>query len=126
MRHFETCTGEVKSKNVSRMTSQVKVQGCFCLKDAVTAPSSAGHTGLGDKKQLSSSRLIYFDKMQFYFQLGLTSVYCYCGCIFVPAGPGHWLNVGQLGHWEKAERLHREWLLPQPDLILMGTGRTET
>lgn len=47
-------------------------------------------------------------------------------CIFVSAGPGHWLNVGQLDHWEKAERLHREWLLPQPDLILMGTGWTES
>lgn len=42
--------------------------------------------------------------------------------VLILAGLGRSLNVSQLVLWGKAERLHSIWLLPRPQIILMGTG----
>lgn len=78
-------------------------------------------------KSFSYRPTYLFWHIKSYFQPSLTSVYCYCSAAgirlnFGGAGSPTYCNVSQLVLWGRAEGSHSEWLLPQPEIILMGTG----
>lgn len=62
------------------------------------------HHPLLVREDIKTNPLIYFDIIQSYFQLDLTSVYCYCcaaAYVLILAGLGRSLNIRQLVLWGK-------------------------
>lgn len=103
------------------MTSQVTA-----ITDHVTAPSAAGRRGPKDKKPLSSSHPIYFDKMQSYFQHGLTSSLL----LLLPHTSSFWLarslNVGQLVLWGRQRGYTVNGFCPNQRSFSWERGWTES